>query len=207
MDYFDSNCRIIIDEFNLLVSNMDIREKTNYAINNLCEADIVYRLGGPFRQMVRYSSNSLKAKGQDIMIDYKDFRIEVKYWRYWYGGTGKQKKVWSEAFQDDFDWLCNEFASGNKGKRAFIAAWSPLLGWNELLHLGQRSGQNPPPNRDRLKLLPFLDCPNGEGVSSIRTIYSPKDGEFSVRTRNSDLRVNWRLYGESEDFINIVIYY
>jgi len=201
-NYFDSSCRIIVDEFNYLVQGLDVRQKEQYAIDKLCEADLVFRLGNPFRQLARYTVQG--SKGQDIIVDYKDFRVEVKYWRYWFGGTGKQKLVWKDAFQKDFDWLCNQIDDGQKGKRAFIGCWSPLIGWNELLQLGSSTGTNPAPNMERLSLLPFVEC-TGKGVADLRTRYSENQGSFTLSERGT--KVNWSLYGLPSDFINMVMYY
>jgi len=203
--YFDSTCRIIIDEFNFNFRGLNEEEMIRYANEKFCEADLAFRLGNPFRNMARYTLQG--SRGKDIIIDHKDFEVEVKYWRNWIGGSNRDsraKATWSNNFESAFLWLCDEIDSGNKGKRAFIAGWCTVFGWNKLLQLGASVGSNPPINKDRLHLLPFLNCKDGK-LQSVKTLYDLRSSTYRVPERESI--INWELFGEQDDCFNMVIYW
>lgn len=205
VNYFDSTCRIIIDEFNFIFRGMSKEEKELYANEKFCEADLAFRLGNPFRHMARYTLQG--TKGKDIIVDYKDFEVEVKYWRNWAGGNkrnSRTKAKWSENFESALMWLCNEIDRGKKGKRAFIAGWCTVFGWNKLLQLGASAGQNPDINMERIHMLPFLTCRDSK-LQSVKTLYSLKESTFRIVGRESN--INWHLFGEEDDSFNIVVYW
>ena len=62
-----------------------------YANDRFCEADLAFRLGNPFRNMARYTLQG--TRGKDIIIDHKDYEIEVKYWRNWIGGNNRNSRT------------------------------------------------------------------------------------------------------------------
>src|SRR6266478_396704 len=95
--YFDSSIHILIDEMNMLLSKQNQDEQIDYARNKFSEADFAIRLGSPFRHLARYPMQG--TQGQDIIVDYKDFEVEIKYWRNWLGGTGIQKTSWDESYE------------------------------------------------------------------------------------------------------------
>ncbi len=204
VNYFDSTCRIIIDEFNFIFRGMDNNQMQEYANDKFCEADLAYRLGNPFRHMARYTLQG--TRGKDIIIDHKDFEVEVKYWRNWIGGNNRNSRTkakWSENFESAIHWLCDEIDSGKKGKRAFIAGWCTVFGWNKLLQLGATVGQSPDVNLARLNMLPFLTSPDGK-LKSVKTLYSLKSSTFRIPGRSSI--IDWSLFGEESDKFNMVIY-
>ncbi|AEY66621.1 hypothetical protein [Clostridium sp. BNL1100] len=201
-NYFDSTCRIIIDEFNFILKGLSLEEKQDYANNKFCEADLAYRLGSPFRQMARYPMHGTKSK--DIIVDYNEFEVEVKYWRNWEVGSGKQKINWEPSFPNAIFWLCDEIDKGYKGKRAFIAGWSTVFGWNDLLRLGSTSGKNPKVNMDRLHMIPFLNCTDGY-FQTVKTQYNLRESIYRIMGRNSI--INWSLYGNENDDFNMCIFW
>jgi hypothetical protein len=216
--YLESICRIIVDEFNLisrherLVSNS---MKARYAVTNIHEEDIVFRLGFVFRQMARYRS-----RGADIQVPYKEFEIQVKYLRYWYTDkesyTGRNKLSWKHI-KKDYEWLFKNIKDGRKGKCAFVVCWSPAIPWNELIPLGIEGGANPTVNPSRIGLFPFLDSPGG-GFDNVKRDDTKTEGrfplpiiidgsvDFELPTR-AEHHVDWKLYGTSADMLNILVYY
>lgn len=96
-------------------------------------------------------------RGKDIIIDYNDFEVEVKYWRNWAAGkSSRTKGKWSANFESAMIWLCDEIKNGKKGKRAFIAGWCTVFGWNGLLQLGSTTGKNPDVNKERIHMFRFF---------------------------------------------------
>lgn len=205
VNYFDSTCRIIIDEFNFIFKGMTDEEMAEYANDRFCEADLAFRLGNPFRNLARYTLQG--TRGKDIIIDHKDFEVEVKYWRNWVGGSNRNSRTkanWSENFESALNWLSSEINKGRKGKRAFIAGWCTVFGWNKLLQLGATVGSNPIVNRDRMHVLPFLSSRDGK-LQTVKTLYTLKKSTFRVPGQESI--INWELFGEEEDKFNMVIFW
>ncbi|HKY70221.1 MAG TPA: hypothetical protein VJ205_04935 [Gammaproteobacteria bacterium] len=198
--YFDSSIHILIDEMNMILINQSRDKQIDYARYKFSEADFAIRLGSPFRQLARYPMQG--TQGQDIIVDYKDFEVEIKYWRNWLGGTGIQKLVWEEAYEKAFHWLIEEIKIGKKNNRAMICGWFTFFEWRELLQLGSTTGGNPAVNSERIKILPFLNCEDGR-IGTIRTNYSIKHGE----AKYGDCKVNWELHGANSDMLNVVLLY
>jgi hypothetical protein len=200
--YFDSSIHILIDEMKMLMSGLDEDSRKGYANTKFAEADFAIRLGSPFRHLARYPMQG--AKGQDIIIDYKDFEVEIKYWRNWFGGTGTQKATWENSYGRAFNWLRDEIKNGKKNNRAMICGWFTFFEWRELLQLGCNSGRNPLVNAERLKTLPFLSCKDGK-IRTIQTKYFPNCGEIEIK--ESDYLINWELHGNESDVLNILMLY
>jgi hypothetical protein len=185
---------------NMLLSNKSLDDKIDYARYKFSEADLAIRLGSPFRHLARYPMQG--TKGQDIIIDHKDFEVEIKYWRNWVGGTGIQKRGWKVSYENAFNWLIKEIKIGKKNNRAVICGWFTFFEWRDLLNLGIRSRANPPVNSERLRILPFLNCEDGR-IGAIRTNYLTKYGEVKY----GDSEVNWELHGDKSDMLNVVLFY
>jgi hypothetical protein len=201
--YFDSSIHILIDEMNLLLGKGSKEEKMLYANNNFSEADFAIRIGSPFRHLARFPMQG--TKGQDIIVDYLDFEVEIKYWRNWYGGTGIQKIKWENSYEKAFSWLSHEIEENKKkNKRAMVCGWFTCFEWPELLQLGLRGGPNPNVNLDRLNMLPFLKCKDRR-IRTIETDYSNKHGVISLDKCEEE--INWELYGEKSDVLNILMLY
>jgi hypothetical protein len=198
--YFDSSIHILIDEMNMLLKDKARDEQIEYARYKFSEADFAIRLGSPFRHLARYPMQG--TQGQDIIIDYIDFEIEVKYWRNWLGGTGLQKPVWKDAYEKAFNWLREEIRNNKKNNRAMICGWFTIFEWRELLQLGDSRGKNPLVNPNRLNILPFLNCDDGK-IGTIQTNYKSKQGEVNY----GDCIVNWEIHGNENDVLNVVMLY
>jgi hypothetical protein len=80
--YLLSTCLFVIDDFNEQYKNIGTQsqELTNAAYG-YTEADLVVRIGYPFRQMAKFvmQTSRTKAESNDIIVEQKDFRMEVKY--------------------------------------------------------------------------------------------------------------------------------
>lgn len=207
VNYFDSTCRIIIDEFNFIFKSMSDEEKREYANEKFCEADLAFRLGTPFRNLARFTVQGSKAK--DIVIDHKDFQVEVKYWRNYVAGNSRGKATWANSFENDINWLNEEIAAGRKGKRALIVGWCTVFPWNMLLQLGQSNnykstGSKPKVNKDKIHMLPFLTCKD-DYAKSVITSYNMKESNFRLFQREDV--IDWRLIGEQTDEFNMVIFW
>lgn len=200
--YFDSSIHILIDEMNMLMSGLNGNERKEYDNTKFSEADFAIRLGAPFRHLARYPMQG--AKGQDIIVDYKGFEVEIKYWRNWFGGTVIQKTTWENSYEKAFKWLAQEIKGGKKNKRAMICGWFNFFEWRELLQLGSTAGQNPIVNLERLKILPFLDCMDGK-IRTIRTNYLVERDEVTIEEYN--IKMNWELHGKQSDALNVFMLY
>lgn len=200
--YFDSLCRIIIKEMNVLSRTVNVEDIKKHFNTYCSENDLVFKLAKAFGSLVRCPTEG--SKGKDLIIDSMNFELEVKYWRNWTNTPGARKTIWKQSLVNELNWLCDENSNGNKGKRMIICGWSTVFGWNELLQLGKGTGKNPEVNYDRLHLLPFLNCTNGH-LDSVKTQYALKEGTLTVIGKESI--VNWRLYGEETDSFNIVMYW
>jgi hypothetical protein len=192
--YFVSSILILIDEMNMELESLSSSERVNFSRKKFSEADFAIRLGSPFRQFARYPMQGFQ--GQDIIVDYNDLEVEVKYWRNWEGGTGKQKAAWNDAYKSAFDWLVDEI---NRGR---ISGWFTFFDWKDLLQLGRTTGPNPKINLEKIKKLPFLRF-DGERVNSVRTNYSLKVGQKLY----NDILINYEVFGSEHDLFNVVILY
>lgn len=156
--YLISNCLFIIDEFNEKFEGLSREELKEFADLDFCEADLVVRLGYPFRQLASFN---MQGNSRDIVVKKKDFVIEVKYLRNFESnsanGTKRRsnKLTWEEAFQKDFNWLCNEIVEGKKGHRTFILGWFNAANrFSEIMQLGQGKGAHPKLNKGKRTIIP-----------------------------------------------------
>ena len=83
--YLLSTCLFVIDDFNERYKDIPSQSDLKWEADTCyTEADLVVRLGYPFRQMANFSLKTSKGKEgsfNDIVVKEKDFRIEVKYIR------------------------------------------------------------------------------------------------------------------------------
>lgn len=213
--YLVSTCLFVIDEFNERFINIAKKEIKKIADTEFSEADIVVRLGYPFKQMANFN---MQGTDRDIVIKSKDFIIEVKYLRNFtsYSKSNKNKKhksnktIWNEAFQKDYDWLCNEIKKGKKGNRAFVIGWFNVVNsFSELMQLGDGKGCVPDINKDRIQLFPFLNYnPNTNKTKDIFYMYSKAFKEESIKILGYDKEVmNCMFLGKQQDIFHFAIYW
>ena len=155
--YLVSNCLFIIDEFNEKFKGKDKNSLKTLADTEFNEGDIAIRLGYPFRHMAHFN---FQGKSCDIVVKSQDFIIEVKYLRNFKAKSKRpsysNKLIWRDAFQRNYDWLCDEIKRGKKGNRAFILGWFNAVNrFSEIMQLGESTGQYPDINNERLRLFPF----------------------------------------------------
>ena len=210
--YLLSNCLFIIDEFNERYSHVDDRKALkNIADEEFCEADIVVRLGYPFRQMANFN---MQGTANDIVVKSKDFIIEVKYLRNFHNKakTNKSSKLmWEEAFQKDYDWLCQEIMNGKKGHRAFVLAWFNAVDrFSEIMQLGEGCGKYPDINEARLRLFPFINRrdPSSHKTRDIFYMYESAYEPLPIQIIGyGKEKVNCMFLGKDCDKFHMAIYW
>jgi hypothetical protein len=210
--YLLSNCLFIIDEFNERYNNInDKKELKEIADTDFCEADIVVRLGYPFRQMANFN---MQGTANDIVVKSKDFIIEVKYLRNFRSNskTFRTNKLnWEEAFQKDYNWLCNEIKNGKKGHRAFVLAWfNAVERFSEVMKLGEGSGQSPDINESRIRLFPFLNRlhPDSKKTKDIFYMYESAYEPIPIQIIGYGKEsVHCMFLGKESDKFHLAIYW
>lgn len=216
--YFISNCLFLIDEFNDRYANLTKEELKVISDTEYTEADIVVRLGYPFKHMATFNmQGTSKESGSDILVKSKDFRIEVKLPRNYKSGnknkTSCSSSNWNEM-QKDFEWLFSEIKQGKKGQRAFIIGWFNAVDrFSQIVQLGKSRGKYPEINQDRFQYFPFLNVK----TEMPETIYKTKDiiyqwtdayKELTVRIPGYvDESVNCMFFGKPTDKFLIAMYY
>lgn len=209
--YLISNCLFIIDEFNSRYHDIKIKDELkSIADIQFNEADLVVRLGYPFRQMANFN---MQGNAHDIVVKMndKDFVIEVKYLRnFKTKNTYSNKMKWEEAFQKDYDWLCSEIKNGRKGNRAFVLGWFNAVDrFSQIMQLGQGDGYLPEINEARLSVLPFLNYdPSDKKTRSITYMYAEAYKEHHIRIPGySKESVTCMFLGKETDKFHFAMYY
>jgi hypothetical protein len=215
--YLMSTCLLIIDEFNEYYSHTSsVVELKRIADTNFSEMDITSRIGYPFRSMAHFVSGNPKDKiecapksNHDIVIESKQFNIEVKFAKNWKckSGTFSGSATW-DNYQKDFNWLLREVQT-RKNQSAFIIGWFnvvPSLG--SLIQLGSSAGSKPMASDEKLRFFPFL---NGEGNSkqSNNLIYRYDNAyePFSINIFGYRTILNCIFLGQQTDRFHFAIYY
>jgi hypothetical protein len=166
--YLLSTCLFVIDEFNEQYRDVNIQTQELIDIAyGYTEADLVIRIGYPFRQMAKFVMQSSRGKkeGNDIVVESKDFKIEVKYLKTQKTGFNKDSNKshkWETIYQD-FTWLMEEIENQNKNNRAFIIGWfNSTRSFSNLMPLGisdrnvKKSGYARPVDNGKAMFFPFL---------------------------------------------------
>jgi hypothetical protein len=166
--YLLSTCLFVIDDFNeqykgIPVQSLELNEKAY----GYTEADLVVRIGYPFRQMAKFVMQTSRSKnnekgGNDIVVESKDFRIEVKYLKTQksMNNTDTNKSQGWKQIYDDFTWLMNEIENQKKGNRAFIIGWfNSTRSFSNLMPLGMSKGGggNRLIDGEKFMFFPFLN--------------------------------------------------
>jgi hypothetical protein len=206
--YLLSTCLFIIDEFNDRYNGYDKDQLREISNNDYCEADIVVRLGYPFRQMANFN---MQGKANDIVVKSKDFIVEVKYLRNFtsqskYSRGNANKLTWEEI-EKDFDWLRDEILAGKKGNRAFVLSWFNAVDrFSEIMQLGQGRGVYPDINRNRLALFPFLNT-SGNKTKDIFYMYNVAYQELPIMIPGHHHMIHCMFLGQPTDTFHFAIYY
>ncbi|MTW85635.1 hypothetical protein F3157_08160 [Virgibacillus dakarensis] len=207
--YLISNCLFIIDEFNEKYKNVSKDELSDIANSEYSEADMVVRLGYPFRQMATFNmQGKSKESGNDIIVKSKDFRIEVKLLKnYKSNGGTSNSTVWKEI-ERDFEWVLSEVKKGNCGQRAFVIGWfNSVDRFSQIVQLGKTRGSTPDIDHRRMGYFPFLYS-HGEKTKDIIYMYNQA---YKVLHVNSlyygEDNVNCMFFGKKEDVFHIAIYW
>lgn len=218
--YLISNCLFLIDEFNDRYADLTKEELKVIADTEYTEADIVVRLGYPFKHMATFNmQGTSKESGSDILVKSKDFRIEVKLPRNYKSGnknkTSCSSSNWKEM-QKDFEWLYGEIKKGKKGQRAFIIGWfNAVERFSQIVQLGEKRGGNPDINQDKFKYFPFLNVRTDP--EELKTTYKTRDiiYQWSDAYKELTMRIpgyvdesaNCMFFGKPTDKFLIAMYY
>ena len=207
--YLLSNCLFIIDEFNERYCNIENDKLKEIANEEYSEADLVVRLGYPFRHMATFN---MQGKSRDIVVKNKDFIVEVKYLKNFKSNSnGRSNKItWSEGFEKDFNWLTDEIKEKNKGNRAFVIGWFNIKNrkFGDVMQIGTKSGQNPLINKDRISLFPFLNYnPKTCKTSDITYRYGEAFKELNISIAGVEEHVSCMFLGKETDLFHFAIYW
>ncbi|QFF98827.1 hypothetical protein PB01_08265 [Psychrobacillus glaciei] len=207
--YLVSNCLFIIDDFNERYKNVSNEELKIISNTEYSEADMVVRLGYPFRQMATFNmQGKSKEAGNDIVVKSKDFKIEVKLLRNYKSSTGvANSSVWSEI-ERDFSWLSEEIERGFKGKRAFVVGWFNVVErFSQIVQLGKGRGSTPDIDHRRMGFFPFL-YNISEKTKDIKYKYISAYEELEVNSLylNSG-SVKCMFFGAPTDVFHIAVFW
>lgn len=162
--YLIADCLCIIDEFNIMYKDYNLKQLKKEADEKFNEMDITVRIGYPFKQTAHYTAGESNTKKQvqkinhDICVEQRGFKIEIKYLKNWIStaGTRCASKTWS-VFQKDFDWFMDEIDNKGKGKVAFVIGWFNCVeSFSQLIQLGKGAGGYPLVDEKKLVYFPFL---------------------------------------------------
>ena len=206
----------MIDEFNEKFKDITKEELKNIADKNYNEMDMIVRVGYPFKETVHYSmgdskKNSEQKRAHDLIIESKDYQIDIKYLKNWSSSSNgrSNSKTWDE-FQRDFDWLYEEIEMGNKGKRAFIICWFNCVdSLSQYIQLGEGKGMAPKINMDRYQYFPFLSCGGKDDFAKNFVYdYSLAYSSLTVHTFNKSRQTcDCMFIGNEEDCFHVAIYF
>ncbi|MEK5038758.1 hypothetical protein [Sporosarcina sp. FSL K6-3457] len=191
----------------------DVQTKEELKIiadNEYSEADMVVRLGHPFRQMATFNmQGKSKELGNDIVVKSKGFKIEVKLQKnYKSNGDGSSNSATWKPLEKDFQWLFNEIQAGNKGKVAFVLGWFNAVDrFSQIVQLGKGKGRYPVIDNTRKEFFPFLHS-SGDKTKDITYLYSEAYEKLTVKSLiSSDYKANCMFLGSEKDKFHIAIYW
>ncbi|SFE54980.1 hypothetical protein [Alteribacillus iranensis] len=179
--YLISNCLFIIDEFNERYEKESKEDLKKIADEEYSEADLVVRLGYPFRHMATFNmQGKSKDKGNDIVVKKKNFMIEVKLLRNWKSSAGNSNSMLWDPIQKDFNWISDEIKKGKQGYRAFVIGWFNAVDrFSQIVQLGKGSGRFPEIDQEKSDYFPFLNK-RGKKTKDIFYMYPNAYKELTV---------------------------
>ncbi|MEC0282311.1 hypothetical protein [Terribacillus saccharophilus] len=206
--YLISTCLFIVDEFNEKFKDVDKTSLKEVADSGYSEADLIVRLGYPFRQMAKF--NMQGPDKRDIVVDEKDFQIEVKFLRNWKssGGGNSNTIVWSEL-EKKFDWLSSEIEQGKKGKRALVFGWfNAVERLSQIIQLGTGSGRFPDIDKEKIKYFDRYLNSRGNKTKDIFYMYQNAYKEHSINIHGyKGESMSCIFLGNEKDKFHMAIYY
>ncbi|XNN69446.1 hypothetical protein ACLM2U_16945 [Bacillus pumilus] len=205
--YLISNCLFIIDEFNERFNQVKDKSELKIIANSgFSEADLTVRLGYPFRQMAKFNMQGPDTR--DIVVDSKEFLIEVKFLRNFQSGGGKANKITWKEIKKDFDWLYTEIRKGYKGKRAFIIGWFNAVDrLSQIVQLGKGKGMYPDIDEEKMKHFPFLNR-TGLKTKDIFYMYPYAYEPIPIQIPGyAGKGANCMFFGKEEDKFHMALYW
>jgi hypothetical protein len=216
--YLLSTCLFVIDDFNEQYREIAVQSQELIDIAyGYTEADLVVRIGYPFRQMAKFvlQTSRTKEEGNDIVVESKDFRMEVKYLKTQkseYDKDSNKSYGW-EQIHDDFNWLFSEIKSKKKDRRAFILGWfNSTKSFSNLMPLGvsdrkaKRSGHAWAIDSEKFIFFPFLGY-NKKFTDAINYRYDLAFEPQRVNLPEFPAQLNCLFLGKPDDKFHMAIYY
>lgn len=205
--YLISNCLFIVDEFNDRFTSVTTKDALKeIADNGFSEADLTVRLGYPFRQMAKFNMQGPDTR--DIIVESKDFLIEVKFLRNFNSNGGKSNKIMWKEINKDFEWLFKEIKNGNKGRRGFIIGWFNAVDrLSQIVQLGKGRGGTPDIDEEKIRYFPFLNR-SGSKTKDIFYMYPNAYEPLHVQIPGyAGNGANCMFFGQENDKFHIALYW
>ncbi|MCD8501368.1 MAG: hypothetical protein LRY71_06345 [Bacillaceae bacterium] len=182
------------------------KSKKKIADSGFSEADLTVRLGYPFRQMAKFNMQGPDTR--DIVVDSKNFLIEVKFLRNFQSGGGTSNKITWKEIKKDFDWLFSEIIQGHKGNRAFIIGWFNAVDrLSQIVQLGKGKGMIPDIDEEKMKYFPFLNR-NGNKTKDIFYMYPVAFETIPIQIPGYAGRgANCMFFGKETDKFHMALYW
>lgn len=216
--YLLSTCLFVIDDFNERYKEIPVQSQelidTAYGYT---EADLVVRIGYPFRQMAKFvmQTSRTKEEGNDIVVESKDFRMEVKYLKTQKSELQKDSNKshgWKQI-HEDFGWLMKEIKNQKKDKRAVILGWfNCTKSFSNLMPLGvsdrkaERSGHAWSIDNEKFIFFPFLGY-DKKFTDSVVYRYELAFEPQRINLPDFPAQLNCLFLGKADDKFHMAIYY
>jgi hypothetical protein len=204
--YLVSNCLFIVDEFNERFKTNTKEELKEIADSGFSEADLTVRLGYQFRQMAKFNMQGPDTR--DIIVDSKDFLIEVKFLRNFKSKSGTSNKIMWKEIHKDFEWLFSEKKKGNKGKRSFVIGWfNAVERFSQIVQLGKGKGGYPDIDEEKVRYFPFLNR-SGPKTKDIFYMYPDAYEILNVQIPGfAGKGANCMFFGKETDKFHMAMYW
>lgn len=209
-------CLFMIDDFNDKYKQIPMRSPILEDVaDSFSEADLVFRLGSPFGNGARFSTQTARGKDKgfnDIVIKSKGFGVEVKFLKRYKSNKGKtsSNKISWKQIKEDFDWLQEKIQKNNKGNFAFVIGWfNSTDRFSQQIQLGERKGVLQEISKEKEPYFPFLKF-DTKSRSTLSVEYDYAQAfeplKLSIKTTGRD-EITCIFVGASEDKFHFAIYY
>ena len=209
-------CLFMIDDFNDKYKQITVRTPTLEDVaDTFSEADLVFRLGAPFGNGARFSTQTARGKNKgfnDIVIKSKEFGVEVKFLKRYKSNKGKtsSNKITWKQIREDFDWLQGKIQDRCKGNFAFVIGWfNSTDRFSQQIQLGGGKGALQEISREKEYYFPFLNY-DVLSRSTLSVTYDYGKAfetlDLPIATTNG-IAINCMFIGQPEDKFHFAIYY
>ncbi len=209
-------CLFMIDDFNDKYEQIPVRSSTlEEAADTFSEADLAFRLGSPFGNGARFSTQTARGKDKgfnDIVIKSKGFGVEVKFLKRYKSNKGKtsSNKISWKQIREDFDWLQGKIQENKKGNFAFVIGWfNSTDRFSQQIQLGKGKGTLQEISKEKEPYFPFLKY-DTKSRSTLSVAYDYGRAfeplNLPVKTTGGD-EITCIFVGAPEDKFHFAIYY